>query len=109
MKKLLNKIKDIVIEYKSELKLGALTLIIGMFVISCLFNWVLVVMTDDLVGRVREQELEINELKESVRLRDIAIDDLNQMYEDVVPFEQYLDEIEYLESVIRELRGEDYE
>ena len=46
----------------------------------------------------------IEELTRQKLIAEMKFDELKQTYEDVIPKQQYIDDIEYLESVILELR-----
>lgn len=89
-------------------------------VITCLILVIIAFMilfmgiSEDLTNRVISQENEIKQL--TVDLENMTyernecyyqLDQTYQLYEDVVPLWQYVSDIEYLESVIRELRGQE--
>lgn len=108
------KVLDWLKRNKDDLLLAWCTLATGLAVIFLVMCLLFMAISNDLVGRI---EMEVTE-KEELRIsneylkknRDyykILVDDLKQTYEDVVPKQQYIDDIEYLESVIRELRGQE--
>lgn len=108
------KVLDWLKRNKDDLLIAWGTLATGLAVIFLVMCLLFMAISNDLVGRI---EMEVTE-KEELRIsneylkknRDyykILVDDLKQTYEDVVPKQQYIDDIEYLESVIRELRGQE--
>lgn len=108
------KVLDWLKRNKDDLLLAWGILATGLAVVFFTMCLVFMAISDDLVGRIEMEVTEKNELKVSneylKRNRDYymyLVDDLQQTYEDVVPKQQYIDDIEYLESVIRELRGEE--
>lgn len=61
-------------------------------------------LIDDLVDVVAEKQAQLDQVTmERNRLYSVN-DSIRQTYEDAIPKQQYIDDIEYLESVIRELR-----
>lgn len=108
------KVLDWLKRNKDDLLLAWGTLATGLAAVFFTMCLVFMAISDDLVGRIEMEVTEKNELKVSneylKKNRDYymyLVDDLQQTYEDVVPKQQYIDDIEYLESVIRELRGEE--
>ena len=111
MKKFFAKIGQWVINNKEILKTGYLILVTAALLILILFAWAVVAMSNDLVGAVETRNNEIAEYKEEINQltfeRNRAeglLDSFKQDYEDAIPKQQYIDDIEYLESVILELR-----
>lgn len=111
MKKIFNRVKDWCIEYKEDIKTGYMMLITAVMIFIGLFTWVLIAMCNDLVGVVETRNNEIEGYKEEIEYLTIernkaesARDSIIQTYEDSIPKQQYIDDIEYLESVILELR-----
>mgnify|MGYP003174234383 FL=1 len=111
MKKIFNRVKDWCIEYKEDIKTCYMMLVTVIVVIIGLFTWALIAMCNDLVGVVETRNNEIEGYKEEIKYLTIeknkaeaAKDSIIQTYEDSIPKQQYLDDIEYLESVILELR-----
>lgn len=99
---------------KDELLVGWGILATGLAAVSFTISIVFMAISDDLVKRVEMEVTEKEELKTTNKYlkmnRDYYMylaDELQQTYEDVVPKQQYIDDIEYLESVIRELRGQE--
>lgn len=111
MKKVFNSICNWFIKYKEEIKTGYLILVTAALLLLILFIVAVVAMTNDLVGVVENQNYEIEGYKEEIEYLTIeknkaeaAKDSIIQDYEDSIPKQQYIDDIEYLESVILELR-----
>ena len=111
MKKIFNRVKDWYIEYKEDIKTCYMFVITVIVVIIGLFTWILIAMCNDLVGVVETRNNEIEGYQEEINYliiernkAEAARDSIIQTYEDSIPKQQYLDDIEYLESVIYELR-----
>lgn len=100
----MRKIKNWFIRYKEELLFGwsiVATVVMLLFLATTIL---FMGISEDLVSRV---DMEVTEKEEIKMERDkyyYLLDDLKQTYEDVVPKGQYIQDVEYLESVIRELR-----
>lgn len=113
MKKFFKGIGDWFTKYKDEiLSVYAMAITMAIIMIG-IFVVTLVAMTNDLVATVQTKDAEIEGYKEQIKYLTIeknkaeaAKDSIIQTYEDSIPKQQYLDDIEYLESVILELRGE---
>lgn len=111
MKKIFNRVKDWCIEYKKDIKTCYMFAITVIVVIIGIFTCSLVAMCNDLVGVVETRNNEIEGYQEEINYliiernkAEAARDSIIQTYEDSIPKQQYLDDIEYLESVIYELR-----
>lgn len=111
MKKIFNRVKDWCIEYKEDIKTCYMFTITVIVVIIGIFTCALVAMCNDLVGVVETRNNEIEGYQEEINYliiernkAEAARDSIIQTYEDSIPKQQYLDDIEYLESVILELR-----
>lgn len=109
----MGKIKDWFIKYKEELLFtwGTIGTMVSIFLI--VFVMVLVAITEDLtkVVHTKDQKLSdkegiIDTLTYERNYYYYLVDELQQTYEDVVPKGQYIQDVEYLESVILELRGQ---
>lgn len=81
--------------------ISALLLVITMFMIMFM------VMCNDLVDRIKSQENELYNITQERNYYYNMYDSIIQSHEDCIPKQQYIDDIEYLESVIRELRGQE--
>ena len=107
----MQKIKDWFIRHKDDLLIAWGTLGTMVSLLLIVFTIALVAMTEDLVGVVETKNQELSK-KEGIidtltyerNYYYYLVDELNQTYEDVVPKGQYIQDIEYLESVILELR-----
>lgn len=100
MKKVLDWLK----ENKNEIIAGwslVATVIAILAICGCA---IFMAISDDLVGVVETKEAEKQAMEEERNYYYYLADDLQQTYEEVVPKQQYIDDIEYLESVILELR-----
>ena len=111
MKKIFNRVKDWCIEYKKDIKTCYIILVTVIAIFICLFTCILITMCNDLVDVIETKNNEIKRYKEEIEYLTIkrneaeaARDGIIQGYEDSIPKQQYLDDIEYLESVIYELR-----
>lgn len=111
MKKIFNRVKDWCIKYKEDIKTCYMLAITVIVVIIGIFTCALVAMCNDLVGVVETRNNEIEGYQEEINYliiernkAEAARDSIIQTYEDSIPKQQYLDDIEYLESVIYELR-----
>lgn len=111
MKKIFNRVKDWYIEYKEDIKTCYMFAVTVIVVIIGIFTCALVAMCNDLVGVVETRNNEIEGYQEEINYliiernkAEAARDSIIQTYEDSIPKQQYLDDIEYLESVIYELR-----
>ena len=111
MKKIFNRVKDWCIEYKKDIKTCYMFAITIIVIIIGIFTCVLVVICNDLVEVVETRNNEIEGYQEEINhliiernKAEAARDNIIQGYEDSIPKEQYLDDIEYLESVIYELK-----
>lgn len=108
------KIKDFLKKNKDDILLGWSLLASGLALVFFAFCAVFMVISDDLVKRVEAEVQAQEDLKIEIEIANMRAnyyyylaDDLQQSYEDVVPKQQYIDDVEYLESVIRELRGQE--
>ena len=111
MKKIFNRVKDSCIEYKKDIKTCYMFAVTVIAIFICLFTCILITMCNDLVDVIETKNNEIKRYKEEIEYFTIkrneaeaARDSIIQGYEDSIPKQQYLDDIEYLESVIYELR-----
>ena len=111
MKKIFNRVKDWCIEYKKEIKTCYMFAITVIVVIIGIFTCALLAMCNDLVDVIETKNNEIEGYQEEINhliiernKAEAARDSIIQGYEDSIPKQQYLDDIEYLESVIYELR-----
>lgn len=111
MKKIFNMVKDWCIEYKEDIKTCYMMIVTVLMIFIGLFTWILIAMCNDLVGVVETRNNEIEGYQEEINYLIIernkaesARDSIIQTYEDSIPKQQYINDIEYLELVILELR-----
>jgi hypothetical protein len=109
--KMFKKIKNWLSSNKLEvLEVYSMT-ITALLVVVVLWAIIFTAISNDLVGVVDSKNTEImekngtiEELTRQKLLAEMKADEIIQQYEDVIPKQQYIDDIEYLESVILELR-----
>ena len=111
MKKIFNRVKDWCIEYKKEIKTCYIILVTVIAIFICLFTCILITMCNDLVDVIETKNNEIKRYKEEIEYLTIKRNEAEseresiiQTYEDSIPKQQYINDIEYLESVILELK-----
>ena len=111
MKKIFNRVKDWCIEYKDDIKTCYMFAITIIVIIIGIFTCILITMCNDLVDVIETNNNEIKRYKEEIEYLTIkrneaeaARDSIIQAYEDSIPKQQYINDIEYLESVILELK-----
>lgn len=100
----MKRIKQWFIDNKEELLVAWGTLATAIAMILVGFCIIMVSITNDLVKKVQILEANEKELQFDVVYYSTLADELAQTYEDVIPKQQYIQDIEYLESVILELR-----
>lgn len=100
MKKVLKWLKENKEEIVEAIAIGLFLLVLGLM----LFIAILVAMTDDLVDRVEKEVREKQVLQQERNYYYGLYDSIIQSYEDVIPKGQYIQDVEYLESVILQLR-----
>ena len=111
MKKIFNRVKDWCIEYKKEIKTCYIILVTVIAIFICLFTCILITMCNDLVDVIETKNNEIERYKKEIKYLTIKKnkaeaerESIIQTYEDSIPKQQYINDIEYLESVILELK-----
>lgn len=111
MKKIFNRVKDWCIEYKKEIKTCYIILVTVIVIFICLFTCILITMCNDLVDVIETKNNEIEGYQEEINhliiernKAESERESIIQTYEDSIPKQQYIDDIEYLESVILELK-----
>ena len=98
------KVKDWFVRNKFEIVLGSLVLSIMVSLLSIVFNVMLMAISEDLTNVVQTKNNEIEELTYERNYYYGMCDSIQRTYEEVVPKQQYIQDVEYLESVILELR-----
>ena len=111
MKKIFNRVKDWCIKYKKEIKTCYIILVTVIAIFISLFTCILITMCNDLVDVIETKNNEIERYKEEIEYLTIKRNEAEseresiiQAYEDSIPKQQYINDIEYLESVILELK-----
>lgn len=107
----MKKVKDWFIRNKDELLVAWGTITTFTTIILLVFSIMMAAISNDLVGVVQTKEKELVEANEQIGIWQFQAnyystlaDDVIQTYEDSVPKQQYIQDVEYLESVIMELR-----
>lgn len=91
-------------ERKDELLYGGIALLVSLLALSIVYNVIFTAISNDLVDRIEKEVNEKQVLQQERNYYYGLYDSVIQSYEDAIPKQQYIDDIEYLESVIRELR-----
>ena len=91
-------------ERKDELLFGGIIVLVSLLVLSIAGNIVFIGISNDLVDRVEKEVNEKEVLQQERNYYYGLYDSVIQSYEDAIPKQQYIDDIEYLESVILQLR-----
>lgn len=91
-------------ERKDELLFGGIIVLVSFLVLSIAGNIIFIGISNDLVDRVEKEVNEKEVLQQERNYYYGLYDSIIQSYEDVIPKQQYIDDIEYLESVILQLR-----
>ena len=85
--------------------------ITALLVVVILWAIIFTAISNDLVGvidskntEIMEKNAAIEELTRQKLIAEMKADEIMQQYEDVIPKQQYINDIEYFESVILELR-----
>ena len=89
---------------RDELLFGGITLLVSLLALSIAGNVIFIGISNDLVDRVEKEVKEKELLKQERNYYYGLYDSVIQSYEDAIPKQQYIDDIEYLESVILQLR-----
>lgn len=100
MKKVLKWLK----ERKDEIMYGVIALLIALLIMAICFSILFMGISNDLVDRVEKEVSEKEVLQQERNYYYGLYDSVIQSYEDAIPKQQYIDDIEYLESVILQLR-----
>ena len=91
-------------ERKDELLFGGIAILVVLLALSIAGNVIFIGISNDLVGRVEKEVREKEVLQQERNYYYGLYDSVIQSYEDAIPKQQYIDDIEYLESVILQLR-----
>ena len=101
---IVKRMKDFIHKYKDDILVGILAITSCLSLLFGLGCYLFGAMAGDLANVVREKEDEIEQLTIERNMAQLGLDSVIQTYEDVVPKQQYIDDVEYLESVIRDFR-----
>ena len=91
-------------ERKDELLFGGIAVLVALLALSIAGNVIFIGISNDLVDRVEKEVNEKEVLQQERNYYYGLYDSVIQSYEDAIPKQQYIDDIEYLESVILQLR-----
>lgn len=107
------KIKNWIMSNKLEILEVYSTTITALLVLFVLWSILFTAISNDLVevvssknAEIEQKKVVIEELNKQKNIAEMKVDDVMQLYEDAIPKQQYIDDIEYLESVILELRNQ---
>lgn len=107
----MKKVQDWLKRNKEELLFGWGMIGTAISIVLILFVSMVIAMSNDLVGRVEKEVAEKETMEKALedKTKEAAYyytmyDSLIQSYEDVIPKGQYIQDVEYLESVILKLR-----
>ena len=89
---------------RDELLFGGIILLVSLLALSIVYNVIFTAISNDLVDRVEKEVNEKEVLQQERNYYYGLYDSVIQSYEDAIPKQQYIDDIEYLESVILQLR-----
>lgn len=91
-------------ERKDELLYGGIAVLVALLALSIAGNIIFIGISNDLVDRVEKEVNEKEVLQQERNYYYGLYDSVIQSYEDAIPKQQYIDDIEYLESIILQLR-----
>lgn len=100
----MKKLKNWLERNKDELLFGGITVLVSLLALSIAGNIIFIGISNDLVDRVQKEVNEKEVLKQERNYYYGLYDSVIQSYEDAIPKQQYIDDIEYLESIILQLR-----
>lgn len=107
IKKKLNQLVNWLKEHKQDILIAYTVIISALFIVFTIVLMLFMVMCEDLVNRVKTQEYELNKVTTERNYYSGLYDSILQDYENCVPMQQYIDDVEYLETVIRDIRDQD--
>lgn len=100
----MKKLKNWLERNRDEIMYGIIALLIALLIMAICFTILLMGISNDLVEEVQIRNGEIEQLENERNYYYGLYDSVIQSYEDAIPKQQYIDDIEYLESVILQLR-----
>lgn len=89
---------------RDELLFGGIAVLVALLALSIAGNIIFIGISNDLVDRVNKEVNEKEVLQQDRNYYYGLYDSVIQSYEDAIPKQQYIDDIEYLESIILQLR-----
>lgn len=100
----MKKLKNWLERNRDEIMYGIIALLTALLIMAICFIILFMGISDDLVEEVQVRNGEIEQLEYERNYYYGLYDSVVQSYEDAIPKQQYIDDIEYLESVILQLR-----
>lgn len=100
----MEKLKNWLERNRDEIMYGVIALLAALLIMAICFSILFMGISDDLVEEVQVRNGEIEQLEYERNYYYGLYDSVVQSYEDAIPKQQYIDDIEYLESVILQLR-----
>ena len=100
----MKKLKNWLERNRDEIMYGIIALLTALLIMAICFSILFMGISDDLVEEVQVRNREIEQLEYERNYYYGLYDSVVQSYEDAIPKQQYIDDIEYLESVILQLR-----
>lgn len=100
----MKKLKNWLERNRDELLFGGIILLVSFLALSIAGNIIFIGISNDLVDRVNKEVNEKEVLQQERNYYYGLYDSVIQSYEDAIPKQQYIDDIEYLESIILQLR-----
>lgn len=100
----MKKLKNWLERNRDEIMYGIIALLIALLIMAICFSILFMGISDDLAEEVQIRNGEIEQLEYERNYYYGLYDSVVQSYEDAIPKQQYIDDIEYLESVILQLR-----
>lgn len=100
----MEKLKNWLERNRDEITYGIIALLTALLIMAICFSILFMGISDDLVEEVQIRNGEIEQLEYERNYYYGLYDSVVQSYEDAIPKQQYIDDIEYLESVILQLR-----
>lgn len=100
----MKKLKNWLERNRDEIMYEIIALLIALLIMAICFSILFMGISDDLVKEVQIRNGEIEQLEYERNYYYGLYDSVVQSYEDAIPKQQYIDDIEYLEAVILQLR-----
>lgn len=100
------KVKDWFVRNKSEIIANSLLVCIMLIIVLVIFISMLVPKTKQLMKEAETKDIAIQDLTQERDNYYNMLDSIQQSYSEVIPEQQYLKEVAFLESIISELMEE---